>query len=74
MESLSNNTDKTSRHKATILEVAARMDKMRKMQGKMKAAQDKMSTQQEKMLSQMENMSTNMAGMPELLEFVRRQS
>ena len=50
-----------------------RMDKIEKMKGEIRA-QDKVFTQQEKMSSQMENMSTNMMGMPELLEFIRRQS
>ena len=49
------------------------MDKIEKMKGEIRA-QDKVFTQQEKMSSQMENMSTNMMGMPELLEFIRRQS
>ena len=42
---LSNNTEKTSRRKAKILEAAARMDKMKKMQGEMREAQDKISAQ-----------------------------
>ena len=42
---LSNNTEKTSRRKAKILEAATRMDRMEKVQGEMNEAQDKISTQ-----------------------------
>ena len=72
MESLSNNTNKMSRRKATLLEAAARTDTMEKMQGEMKAAQEKISAQQGKLSSQMEGMIKDMADIQELLQFVRR--